>query len=281
MRSALFLGVAVALVATAVSASANGQLYECDSARLSSENLCYFVATSSNTVGASAHNINRAVAADGYRKIVGSTGTDVTLSPRPWTQGEMLAASSTEITGDNLAWVKAFEMIAPLRDAMMYAPETVTANTTRWLELTKALTDCSVKAADHTETINGREATVYGVTGVYTLLGSPSGSATPNHGILQFLEEGAVDLVCVMAPSLVMDRCDVIRGTLGLASGAGSTCWEAAYTALYGTYNVGTTPGAASSPAPATDSTTPVPGAAAARGAVALCALAVAALAFF
>merc|ERR1739848_755628 len=51
------------------------------------------------------------------------------------------------------------------------------------------------------------------------------------NNVLQFLEEGVIDLVCLMT-DLCMDRCDVIRETN--SANMYSSCWEAAYLEMYG-----------------------------------------------
>lgn len=50
--------------------------------------------------------------------------------------------------------------------------------------------------------------------------------------ILQFLEEGAIDLVC-LTTDLVMERCDYIRGIMD-AEGKKCNCWFAGYEAVMG-----------------------------------------------
>ena len=45
--------------------------------------------------------------------------------------------------------------------------------------------------------------------------------------------QGAIDVVCLAAPSLTMDRCSTIRAANGLPPGAASDCWVAGRDALY------------------------------------------------
>ncbi|CAE6942844.1 unnamed protein product [Symbiodinium natans] len=221
----LFRALGVLLARPAI-ASENGLLYVCDTTRLSSENLCYFVASSTNTVGTAPHNVDLSVGATDMRKIVNSQGQDLAVTPKPWTEGDVLVASSTALTGDLLNYVKAFEMIAPLRDAMMYNPSFVTTDATMWAKLTKPLADCQVKTADTTATHGTVTMTVYGTDGIYALMKNPNG-VDIHHSVLQYLEEGAIDLVCQMTTSLTMDRCTTQR-----ALGAASNCWEAGYNAI-------------------------------------------------
>lgn len=215
-----------------VSASANGLMYECDSEKLASEDVCIFVATAVNDIGgAHAHNINYTVAASGFRKVQDRNGLDLNVTPQPWTNGDKLAASTTALTGDLLGYAKAFEMMAPLRDAMMYDPMSLD-DVELWNKLTRPFVDCHIKE-ENVQFVNdkGEEKTAYGVDGVYEKL-LQAGGVDTHHYILQFLEEGAIDLVCLMT-SLSMDRCDEIRATNGLIDSLTSDCMEAAYTDLF------------------------------------------------
>lgn len=247
--------VALAMLVVGALASANGLLYECNAARLTADNLCIFSATSSNTAGASAHNIDRNVAADGFRVVNNANGQTLSVTPQPWTQGDVLAATTTEQTGDALGYVKAFEMMAPLRDKMMYDPASLTTSATAWAAYTKALTDCSVKTTTQQVTEGTQTVTAYSTTDIYAILQNPSGQTGPSvhHSILQYLEEGAIDLVCVMT-QLSMTRCDTMRTTLNIPAGGTSTCWEAAYSALYSS--------SSATPAPVAGAATPIPAAA-------------------
>lgn len=216
-----------------VSGSENGLLYECDAARLTTDNECHFVATSSNMIGASPHNLDRSVAANGFRAVANAAGTAYSVTPAPWTQGDRLVSVPAALTGDELAYSLAFELVAPLRDAMMYNPSSVTSSPSEWAKLTRAFTDCQVKTAN---VVDGM-ITIFGTDGVYEVLKSPNTQTGPpvHNFILQYLEEGAIDLVCAMTSSFTFERCDAVRASLGVTAGTASTCWEGAYTALYGT----------------------------------------------
>jgi hypothetical protein len=224
-------------------ASDNGLLYVCDTSKLSSENLCYFAASSTNTAGASPHSFDRDVAADGRRQVVDVTGSPLEVAPRPWTQGDALGAATADLSADLIAYSQAFELVAPLRDVMMYAPAVVSSNATEWARLTKAFVDCHIKAHDETfAKPDGSEGTAYSVDKVYELLKDPDGQDI-HHSVLQFLEEGAIDLVCLMT-SLSMDRCDQIRATNNVVST--SACWEESYVSMYGDYDYNATSAAGS-----------------------------------
>ncbi len=183
----------LAMVLFGVAAAQHEDLYQCDAAKLVSENLCYMVPNVNNTVGASPNHVDRTVAPDGFRKVLDAEGTALSLTPKPWTQGDQLGASATSVDGDLLAYALAFEMIAPLRNAMMYAPKSVTDNETQWTNLTSSFKACGVKAKDS----SGEHGVIYSVDSIYKVVKDPKGQDT-HHSIMRFLEEGAIDMVCLM-----------------------------------------------------------------------------------
>merc|ERR550514_727715 len=106
---------------------------------------------------------------------------------------------------------------------MMYSPNTIAADPALWAKLTRAFADCNVKAHDEDFTKpDGSPGTAYSIESVYAALKSTTTDI--HHFVLQFLEEGAIDLVCLMTP-LSMDRCDTIRATNGVS--CTSTCMSA------------------------------------------------------
>lgn len=221
--------VLVAPLCSPAMASTNGLLYACDSNKLASEKLCYFTTTGDPV---STHSIDRNVADDTFRKVVDADGKDLSVSPKPWTQGDHLAASADNLTGNLLGYSLAFELVAPLRDAMMYAPKTLVDDTTLWTKLTKVFVDCKVK---ETEEVGHGPEPGKSVDTIYTYLGD----AASHHPVLQFLEEAAIDLVCLMT-GLNMNRCADARPRVGMVDSTEegteivtSTCWQAAYSELY------------------------------------------------
>merc|ERR1719392_380838 len=74
--------------------------------------------------------------------------------------------------------------------------------------------------------------TVYSVAGVYALL-KKAGGVDTHHPILQFLEEGAIELVCLAVPEMKMDHCDKVRKANAVTTEP-STCWHQAYKGMYG-----------------------------------------------
>lgn len=229
-------------------ASPNGLLYECDPARL--DDLCYFISTSDDPVGP--HNADLSVAEDGFRAVADVDGNALSVSPKPWTEGTKLVASTTELDANLDGYAKAFELVAPLRDAMMFAPETISDNEDRWNLLTQAFKDCHVKDAD--EIHDGVHA--LSRDNVYQKLKNPAGNDI-HHFVLQFLEEGAIDLVCVMTDLDGFERCPAVRDANGIIEPATtSNCWEAAYAKID---DIHSAPATAPAPAPAQSTSAPPP----------------------
>ena len=221
---------AVFSLPTPTSSSTNGLLYECDAEKLAAEDMCYFVSTGSDTMGP--HNIDRSVAADGFRQVSDVNGSPLSISPKPWTQGDQLTASSELLGDDMIAYANVFELVAPLRNAMMYDPKTLSTDAAAWGVLTKSLVDCKIKEKDTTMEKGGQTKTVYSVAGVYALL-KKAGGVDTHHSILQFLEESAIELVCLAVPELEMDHCEEVRQANAVTTEP-STCWHQAYEGMYG-----------------------------------------------
>jgi hypothetical protein len=153
---------------------------------------------------------------------------DITLissCPAPWKNGDKLVATDTEHTGDDWTYALIFELVAPLRNLMMYHPETLDA--AMWAKYTKAFVDCKVKDADEA----GDHGTAFSVDNVYEIMKTAAG-VDNHHHVLQFLEEGAIDLVCITT-DLEMDRCDTMRAKWAVEAGTKCDCWQAAYKELF------------------------------------------------
>jgi len=223
-----------------VKGSDNGGYYTCES--LVDNDPCVFSATSTAPfTTAIPHNIDRSVESDGYRIVKNSDGDDLTISAIPWTNGDYLGTTCAPVYSDLYAYALAFEIVAPLRDLMMYEPESITSE--NWAKMTKVFKDCKIKEED---TVDGM-INIYSTDSVYkvvTMADDNPASGTVrlayHHGILQYLEEGAIDLVCLMCPSFTMggdhDRCPDIRTTMGIDTDCPtrSSCWEEGYKELYG-----------------------------------------------
>ena len=70
-----------------------------------------------------------------------------------------------------------------------------------------------------------------GTQSVYNILNKASDESAV-HPYLQYLEESAIDLVCLMT-DLDMPRCDTIRDAWNIGKGAHCDCWKGAYMELY------------------------------------------------
>merc|ERR1719150_835124 len=55
-------------------------------------------------------------------QVVDYNGKAHTLSPKPWQNGDDIVVTGVEQTGDAWTYVQIFELVAPLRNLMMYHP---------------------------------------------------------------------------------------------------------------------------------------------------------------
>ena len=224
-----------------VSASENGGYYKCDEAILESDNKCIFTLTEDPVTGDLTvpedwvqepvlHAVDRTVGDDYYRGVQSYTGAMLSVSPKPWVNGDKLVSTSPDmITGDLWSYALIFELMAPLRDMLMYNPDAL--NETTWSTWTKALTDCKAKTEDYVDRSGG--GTPYSTNQVYAFVKNPDYTDI-HHYILQYLEEGTMDLVC-LSTDVEMEHCDVIRATAEATAGTDRcNCWFDAYEAIYG-----------------------------------------------
>ena len=214
-------------------ASDNGKYYVCDTAILASDNQCIFTLTGdqpTDWVAAQQHDINRSVGDDFFRGVQSYDGVSMlSVSPKPWVNGDTLAPSADAVTGDVWSYSLVFELMAPLRDMMMYNPTPLIQDENLWKLYTRALTDCNSKTEDY----NRGNGSPFSTAQVYEYLKDPNGQDI-HHFILQYLEEGSIDLVC-LSTNLNMTHCDVMRETAGATMDVDRcNCWFDAYKALYG-----------------------------------------------
>merc|ERR1711981_1491698 len=117
----------------------------------------------------------------------------------------------------------------------MYKPNTIANDFSQWQNLTDAFHMCSIKINDTTCVHpDGSTGIAYSVDHIYAFLKDPRGQGSTLdfiRPVMQFLEEGAIDLVCLMT-GLSMDRCDAIR-KLNNVTGT-SDCWKSSCTRMYG-----------------------------------------------
>ena len=71
--------------------------------------------------------------------------------------------------GDEWTYALIFELVAPLRNKMMYHPGDL--NAIEWAKYTKAFVDCKVKDEDEA----GDHGTAYSVDNVYSIMKNPAG----------------------------------------------------------------------------------------------------------
>ena len=222
----------LALTSTAF-ASENGGYYYCGEEALAN-NQCIFALTGSEPDDwihePVLHNVDRGVGDNFCRGVESYAGVMLSVSPKPWVNGDVLVGSSTAVTGDNWnAYTLIFELMAPLRDMMMYEPGKL--DETTFAKYTKALTDCNSKITDYEARSGG--GTPWSTEQVHAFVENPEYTDI-HHYVLQYLEEGTMDLVCLTS-DLVMEHCDAIREAAGwLNDGDRCNCWFDAYKAIYG-----------------------------------------------
>ena len=220
------------LLSTAL-ASENGGYYTCNADILADDNQCIFDLTEDAPAAWGGetilHNLDRTVGPDFYRGVESLAGDMLSVSPKPWVNGDELVGTTDAITGDQWSgYALIFELIAPLRDMLMYDPDALTDDV--WAAYTRALTDCNSKTEDYTSRSGG--GTPFSTSQVREYMLDPK-NADIHHFILQYLEEGTMDLVC-LSTELVMEHCDTIRATAAAGEGDRCNCWFDAYEALYG-----------------------------------------------
>ena len=226
-----------------VSASLNGGYYICDEEILASDlDECIFTYSGTqpddwleDTVEHAVPDDPLEVGDDFYRGVQSYTGTMLSVAMTPWVNGDALVNTDPDmVTGDLWSYALIFELMAPLRDMMMYDPGAL-ADPDVWAKWTKALTDCNSKTEDYTSRSGGSP---YSTAQVYEFMMDPQHTDI-HHYILQYLEEGAVDIVC-LSTDLDDSHCDAIREAAMEADVAWvlgvdrCDCWFDAYEAIYG-----------------------------------------------
>merc|ERR1719412_854277 len=110
---------------------------------------------------------------------------------------------------------------------MMYDPSSLDEE--KWNLWTKAMTDCNVKTQDYYDRAGGKQLST---SEVYEVMKDPK-YRDIHHNVLQYLEEGTIDLVC-LSTDMVMTHCDTTRAVSGYVD-VRCNCWFDAYQAIYGT----------------------------------------------
>jgi len=144
----------IGILFSAIYTSENGGYYECNADKLSSEDLCYFQATTTGKEkwGADAvENVVDRTGADFYRGLVNAAGSsllspkDGGASPLPWTNGDKETTLTIAIADDGWSVTLIFELIAPLRNLAMYHPNDLKDSEDLWIKWTQVLNDCAIK----------------------------------------------------------------------------------------------------------------------------------------
>jgi len=223
-----------------LASSDNGKNYECNTTALAEANKCIFIAAgdalTSGTVMVKSV-VDRTVGDVNGRKVVDATGAQLRLGMRPWENevGEA-AATAGSVTDAEWMYLLSYELLVPLRNAMMFEPDTVTGDVAHWHALTKVFNDCHIKQT----TTEYSPFDKYSVADIYEILKDPNSyysgkGPSLSNPILQFLEEGSADLWCAMTGvNIDDDHCLQVWADNGVEEGTISNCWEAAYDGLYG-----------------------------------------------
>ena len=232
------------LSVTLVESSENGAYYICNTTLLANNNECIFTKSDNapsswTTVGPNDMSARSTSNVYNYR-VYDMNNNIKNASPQPLTQGDHLASSSA-INGVDWMWVLATEVAFQIRNVVMYTPSDVANNSTAWENLVQTFADCHIK--DHDEVKTG-EPTGYSRDNVFEMLSDPNGNSIVqgdiHNQLLQFLEEGSVDLACLMVDDTVttlvpdFERCGVIREAWNLEDDQMSDCFVNGYTLLFG-----------------------------------------------
>mmetsp|Transcript_12848 Transcript_12848/g.33046 ORF Transcript_12848/g.33046 Transcript_12848/m.33046 type:complete len:297 (-) Transcript_12848:34-924(-) len=232
--------IALAILPLRAEGSANGLLYQCKAADLAANpSTCTFEGSSS-FVGTFQGQSNADIAfePDARRRgVCDKSGKQLLPAPKPFEDGVKLCSSASELTGDDLIWSRYAELILPLRDALMYRAKEMAAelpSTSTWDKYTRAFKDCAVKTTPDYRKDGDKGPMVYSYDSIRGLVVDAGGVDTHN-GILQFIEEGSMELACLMVSyNLKEPECSDMEERSGVAMSTRSTCWHAAYKGLWG-----------------------------------------------
>merc|ERR1719150_3144290 len=244
-----------------VAGSANGLLYQCKSTLHNGNNYCVFTAAGDALEQGEEMKesiVERGVGDVNRRMVVNKEGNQLLLAMTPWGNGVAEKASQSLIEGNEWLYLLSYELLVPLRNALMFQPWTVAKNEAEWDKVSKVFNDCHIKQG--TSSKAGTET----VGSIYTMIKS---NPTSHHPILQFLEEGSADLWCAMTGKMLSDsHCPAVWESNGMQEGDRSDCWKEAYDGLYGAgaadamlVNTPLTPSPSPTPTP---TSAPVPAAA-------------------
>merc|ERR1719361_1982585 len=212
-----------------VAGSANGLLYQCKSTLHNGNNYCVFTAAGDALEQGEEMKesiVERGVGDVNRRMVVNKEGNQLLLAMTPWGNGVAEKASQSSIEGNEWLYLLSYELLVPLRNALMFQPWTVAESIEEWNKVSRVFNDCHIKQG--TSSKAGTET----VSSVYDMIKS---SPTIHHPILQFLEEGSADLWCAMTGKMLSDsHCPAVWESNGMQEGDRSDCWREAYDGLYG-----------------------------------------------
>ncbi len=212
-----------------------GDKHKCDETELSTNKICKFTSLD-GSVTMVPHKIDINIGSPNYVAVANKDGTRLKLGMKPWENGVKLIKSTDKIEGDEWMYVLAFELLAPLRDAVMYDPAKLKVKT-EWEKLTKVYTDCRIKTKSIDLNAKGPNRR-YGTDDIYKVItdtASVVGPLSVHTFILQWIEEGSADLYCLITTKNISDKhCPQIAALNGISTSDVSNCWENAYKGLYG-----------------------------------------------
>lgn len=150
----------------------------------------------------SPHALDTSKTREGFEQVQDALGNPVRPQGKPIQDGYVLAATTSRVTdADQLAYVKVFKVMAPIRDALMYHLAHTDAAT--WKALTRTLTENGVKTQSRNLDQEGgcggpadpRE--VEYSTGDILALAQDPGGEDIHHPVMRYLEEAELALKCL------------------------------------------------------------------------------------
>mmetsp|Transcript_33829 Transcript_33829/g.85541 ORF Transcript_33829/g.85541 Transcript_33829/m.85541 type:complete len:176 (+) Transcript_33829:543-1070(+) len=128
-------------------------------------------------------------------------------------------------------------MILPLRDTLMYRAKEMAAELPArsiWDKNTRVFWDCGIKTTPDYRKDGDTGPWVYSYDSMQGLV-VDAGKVDTHHSILQFIEEGSMELACLMVSfNIKQPECSDMAKRSGVEMTTRSTCWHEAYKAMWG-----------------------------------------------